>query len=124
MTIVHNMYKTLEATNKPVMFTLNPYSSQLVDNLNRMMMTESGAVASMNPQLERLTAKLRKKNYELGHPGPCKQTSLLRDQANLHSRWEEQSESWRCCVPNSVSTQACVLEDQYKEGPNWKHVCS
>ena len=95
VTIVPNMYNmdntmpstlssstTLTSTStKPVMVTLNPYSSQLVDNLNRMMMTEtpSGDLGTMNPALARLTATLRKKRCELGHVGPCRQTCLLQD---------------------------------------------
>lgn len=99
VTIVPNMYKvdtsmpstpsssaTMTSTaSKPVMVTLNPYSSQLVDNLNRMMMTEAsnGGLTdmngTMNPQLARLTATLRKKRCELNHPGPCRQTCLLQD---------------------------------------------
>lgn len=75
MTILPNVYKTnLEHTGQPVMVTLNPYSSQLVDNLNRMMKEEEDNAATMNPQLARLTATLRKKRCELGHPGPCRPT--------------------------------------------------
>ena len=59
-----NLYRTTFENGQPVMVTLNPYSTQLVDNLNKMMGTEGGEVCydnTMNPQLARLTATLRKK---------------------------------------------------------------
>lgn len=62
--------------------TLNPYSSQLVDNINRMMASNSHIYQStaapghiyqvaMSPQLSQLTNTLRKKKCLGGHPGPC-----------------------------------------------------
>ena len=89
-------------TGQPVMVTLNPYSTQLVDSLNRMMRTgapqqqqqpeldqseysnnSSTNNATLNPQLARLTATLRKKRCELGHPGPCRPATCGR-QVNIH----------------------------------------
>jgi hypothetical protein len=94
-------------TGHPVMVTLNPYSTQLVDSLNRMMRTghqqqpqqqqfypeleqseysnSSANSATLNPQLVRLTATLRKKRCELGHPGPCRPATCGRQQqVNIH----------------------------------------
>ena len=52
--------------------TLNPYSTQLVDNINRMM---AGGhiyqVAQVSPQLSQLTNTLKKKKCVGGHSGPC-----------------------------------------------------
>ena len=82
ITILPNLYQTNLDTGAPVMVTLNPYSSQLVDNLNRMMKEGEEGVEPpvMNPQLARLTATLRKKRCELGHPGPCRKTCAV----NIH----------------------------------------
>ena len=86
MTIIPNIYKTNNTeTGQPLMVTLNPYSSQLVDNINRMMKEGSVGVvegemeAPINPQLARLTATLRKKRCDLGHPGPCRKTCNIPD---------------------------------------------
>lgn len=65
---------------QPVVVTLNPYSTQLVDNINRMMgppvVAEENLYqlygTAMNPQLAKLTATLRKKRCESRHPGPCR----------------------------------------------------
>lgn len=58
--------------------TLNPYSTQLVDNINRMMNGQPTEPANhiyqvaMSPQLSQLTNTLKKKKNCLGgHPGPC-----------------------------------------------------
>ena len=56
-----NLYRTQFENGTPVMVTLNPYSSQLVDNLNKMMGDNVCYDTAMNPQLARLTATLRKK---------------------------------------------------------------
>ena len=52
--------------------TLNPYSTQLVDNINRMM---AGGhiyqVAQVSPQLSQLTNTQKKKKCVGGHSGPC-----------------------------------------------------
>merc|ERR1719420_2722352 len=41
MTLVQpNLYRTTFENGQPVMVTLNPYSTQLVDNLNKMMGNE------------------------------------------------------------------------------------
>ena len=57
-----NLYRTQFTENgTPVMVTLNPYSSQLVDNLNKMMGDNLCYDTAMNPQLAKLTATLRKK---------------------------------------------------------------
>ena len=57
-----NLYRTQFENGTPVMVTLNPYSSQLVDNLNKMMGDPNMCYdAAMNPQLARLTATLKKK---------------------------------------------------------------
>ena len=56
-----NLYRTQFENGTPVMVTLNPYSSQLVDNLNKMMGDNLCYDTAMNPQLARLTATLRKK---------------------------------------------------------------
>ena len=55
------VYRTqFSESGSPVMVTLNPYSSQLVDNLNRMMGPDQLCYdTAMNPQLARLTATLR-----------------------------------------------------------------
>jgi hypothetical protein len=91
-------------TGQPVMVTLNPYSTQLVDSLNRMMRNtatqqqqhqeldnteySNGSTHStaLNPQLARLTATLRKKRCELGHPGPCLPATCggRHQQVNIH----------------------------------------
>ena len=49
-----NLYRTQFENGTPVMVTLNPYSSQLVDNLNKMM-GDGAYDTAMNPQLARLT---------------------------------------------------------------------
>ena len=54
--------------------TLNPYSTQLVDNLNRMMTLHSNGhvyQVAMSPQLSNLTNTLKKKKCVGGHTGPC-----------------------------------------------------
>jgi hypothetical protein len=83
-----NHYRTTFADGQPVMVTLNPYSTQLVDNLNKMMGSEQEVIYdnTMNPQLAKLTATLRKKvKCEVGHPGPCRQACFERQQlAGLH----------------------------------------
>ena len=87
MTIIPNIYNTNSTTDngQPLMVTLNPYSSQLVDNINKMMKEGSVGVvdgemeAPINPQLARLTATLRKKRCDLGHPGPCRKTCNIQD---------------------------------------------
>ena len=69
--------------------TLNPYSTQLVDNLNRMMVAGPGGhiyqVASISPaQLTNLTNTLKKKKCVGGHSGPC-QHAGQRTMTPLHS---------------------------------------
>ena len=83
MTLVQpNLYRTTFENGQPVMVTLNPYSTQLVDNLNKMMGSEQQEAVydnAMNPQLAKLTATLRKKvKCDLGHPGPCRQACFER----------------------------------------------
>ena len=85
MTLVQpNLYRTTFENGQPVMVTLNPYSTQLVDNLNKMMGSEGQLQEAvydnaMNPQLAKLTATLRKKvKCDLGHPGPCRQACFER----------------------------------------------
>ena len=83
MTLVQpNLYRTTFENGQPVMVTLNPYSTQLVDNLNKMMGSEQQEGVydnAMNPQLAKLTATLRKKvKCDLGHPGPCRQACFER----------------------------------------------
>jgi len=56
-----NLYRTTFENGQPVMVTLNPYSTQLVDNLNKMMGQEAVYDNTMNPQLAKLTATLRKR---------------------------------------------------------------
>ena len=61
--------------------TLNPYSTQLVDNLNRMMVSGPGGhiyqVASISPaQLTNLTNTLKKKKCVGGHSGPCQHSRM------------------------------------------------
>ena len=57
--------------------TLNPYSTQLVDNLNRMMTASGGSPqhhiyqVAMTPQLSNLTNTLKKKKCVGGHRGEC-----------------------------------------------------
>lgn len=57
--------------------TLNPYSTQLVDNINRMMAGGQQVPVNhiyqvaMSPHLSQLTNTLRKKKCLGGHPGPC-----------------------------------------------------
>ena len=84
MTLIQpNLYRTTFENGQPVMVTLNPYSTQLVDNLNKMMGSEQEAIYdnTMNPQLAKLTATLRKKiRCDLGHPGPCRQACVERQQ--------------------------------------------
>merc|ERR1719397_1032681 len=92
MTLVQpNLYRTTFENGQPVMVTLNPYSTQLVDNLNKMMGSEQGQEAvydnAMNPQLAKLTATLRKKvKCDLGHPGPCRQACFERAAAQQHQQ--------------------------------------
>ena len=77
--------------------TLNPYSSQLVDNINRMMMHMPAAEvyeegrsgghvyqAAMSPQLSQLTNTLRKKKCLGLHPGPCHHNNHLNHHHRLH----------------------------------------
>merc|ERR1712088_341433 len=83
MTLVQpNLYRTTFENGQPVMVTLNPYSTQLVDNLDKMMGSEQQEATydnAMNPQLAKLTATLRKKvKCDLGHPGPCRQACFER----------------------------------------------
>ena len=64
------MYRTKFENGTPVMVTLNPYSNQLVDNLNKMMGPESLCYdTAMNPQLARLTATLRKRQQQQQQQG-------------------------------------------------------
>ena len=56
-----NLYRTTFENGQPVMVTLNPYSNQLVDNINKMMGDNLCYDTAMNPQLAKLTATLRKK---------------------------------------------------------------
>jgi len=71
---------TLPMRTQPTHITLNPYSTQLVDNINRMMSngTEAGGnhvyQVVMTPQLTKLTNTLKKKKCVGGHPGPCHHT--------------------------------------------------
>jgi len=87
MTLIQpNLYRTTFENGQPVMVTLNPYSTQLVDNINKMMGSEQEAVYdnTMNPQLAKLTATLRKKiRCEQGHPGPCRQACIERQQQKV-----------------------------------------
>ena len=126
MTILPNLYKTnldhpasSPLHHQPVMVTLNPYSSQLVDNLNRMMKEEEEAaagggdaaaaacnLATLNPQLARLTATLRKKRCELGHPGPCRQTCGLNESTALQMSDRAVGGSGRLVNPNDVVFRA------------------
>ena len=56
-----SLYRTTFENGQPVMVTLNPYSNQLVDNINKMMGDNLCYDTAMNPQLAKLTATLRKK---------------------------------------------------------------
>ena len=76
------MYRTKFENGTPVMVTLNPYSSQLVDNLNKMMGPENLCYdTAMNPQLARLTATLRKRQQQQGNPETMGQMQLVERQA-------------------------------------------
>ena len=59
--------------------TLNPYSTQLVDNINRMMTMSNGHVyqVAMSPQLSQLTNTLKKKKCVGGHSGPCQHSRTM-----------------------------------------------
>ena len=62
MTVIQpNLYRTTFENGQPVMVTLNPYSNQLVENINKMMGDNLCYDTAMNPQLAKLTATLRKK---------------------------------------------------------------
>ena len=61
-----SLYRTQFENGQPVMVTLNPYSNQLVDNINKMMGDNLCYDTAMNPQLARLTATLRKKQMSEG----------------------------------------------------------
>merc|ERR1712037_367252 len=51
MTLVQpNLYRTTFENSQPVMVTLNPYSTQLVDNLNKMMGSEQQAWSQQQQQ--------------------------------------------------------------------------
>merc|ERR1711971_938467 len=72
--------------------TQHPYSTQLVDNLNRMMVggqqvAHGGHIyqVAMSPQLSLLTNTLRKKKCLGGHPGPCHHNSPHHSDASQHS---------------------------------------
>ena len=71
--------------------TLNPYSTQLVDNINRMM---AGGhiyqVAQLSPQLSQLTNTLKKKKCVGGHSGPCLHS--LHSDASVRSEADTESE--------------------------------
>ena len=76
------MYRTKFENGTPVMVTLNPYSNQLVDNLNKMMGPESLCYdTAMNPQLARLTATLRKRQQQQGNIETLGQMQLVERQA-------------------------------------------
>ena len=109
MTLIQpNLYRTTFENGQPVMVTLNPYSTQLVDNLNKMMGSEQEAIYNntMNPQLAKLTSTLRKKiRCDLGHPGPCRQACVERQQqamAGIHH-------------PRAVNPEEVVFQGQ----PSW-----
>jgi hypothetical protein len=55
----------------PAHITLNPYSTQLVDNINRMMSSQQQQQLFNQHQLMQLTNTLKKKKCLGGHPGPC-----------------------------------------------------
>jgi hypothetical protein len=59
----------------PAHITLNPYSTQLVDNINRMMASQQQQqvyqLGGQHHQLLQLTNTLKKKKCLGGHPGPC-----------------------------------------------------
>ena len=79
--------------------TLNPYSTQLVDNLNRMMVAGPGGhiyqVASISPQqLTNLTNTLKKKKCVGGHSGPC---------TGQHSRMNTPLQSDSSCRSDSLT---------------------
>ena len=72
--------------------TQHPYSTQLVDNINRMMVgcqqvAHGGHIyqVAMSPQLSLLTNTLRKKRCLGGHPGPCHHNSPHHSDASQHS---------------------------------------
>jgi len=71
--------------------TQHPYSTQLVDNINRMMVGGQQVPVShiyqvaMSPQLSLLTNTLRKKKCLGGHPGPCHHNSPHHSDASQHS---------------------------------------
>ena len=71
--------------------TLNPYSTQLVDNINRMM---AGGhiyqVAQLSPQLSQLTNTLKKKKCVGGHSGPCLHS--LHSDTSVRSEADTESE--------------------------------
>jgi hypothetical protein len=71
--------------------TQHPYSTQLVDNINRMMVGGQQVPVShiyqvaMSPQLSLLTNTLRKKKCLGGHPGPCHHNSPHHSDVSQHS---------------------------------------
>ena len=70
--------------------TLNPYSTQLVDNINRMMagghIYQVANMAPMSPHLTHLTNTLKKKKCVGGHSGPCQHSdSSVRSEADTES---------------------------------------
>ena len=73
--------------------TLNPYSTQLVDNINRMM-AGSGHIyqvaGQLSPQLSQLTNTLKKKKCVGGHSGPCLHS--LHSDASVRSEADTESE--------------------------------
>ena len=80
--------------------TLNPYSTQLVDNLNRMMVTMGGDQGGhiyqvtnvISPaQLTQLTNTLKKKKCVGGHSGPCQHPSRLNTPVNSDSSCRSES---------------------------------
>jgi len=94
---------------QPVMVTLNPYSTQLVDNINRMMPV-NGQIqenvyqmygTAMNPQLAQLTATLRKKKCQGGHTGPCRHPPYT---FNIHE--------------NSLADSGIVTQDTVSSTPS------
>lgn len=100
MTLIQpNLYRTTFENGQPVMVTLNPYSTQLVDNLNKMMGNEIMGTDvcydnTMNPQLAKLTATLRKKRCEQGHPGPCRKPCNV----NIHENSLQLTDRNSCII--------------------------
>ena len=69
--------------------TLNPYSTQLVDNINRMMAgghIYQVARSPVSPHLAHLTNTLKKKKCVGGHSGPCQHSDgSVRSEADTES---------------------------------------